>query len=90
MNLPCELEAWGSDFQDTLAPDFLALNPNAMVPVMVASEFSRWESKAICRYLAAQVGHTALLPAQPRKRVRVEPWMSWQIAELSPSSRDAF
>lgn len=90
LNLPCELEAWGSGFQDTSAPDFLARNPNAMVPVMVEGEFSLWESNTICRYLAAQASHTALLPAQPRERARVEQWMDWQIAELNPSWRYAF
>nr|WP_081933791.1 glutathione S-transferase N-terminal domain-containing protein [Massilia sp. 9096] len=33
--LPFEREDWGAGFQPTHTPSFLALNPNAMVPVIV-------------------------------------------------------
>ncbi|WP_415870849.1 hypothetical protein [Aeromonas caviae] len=33
LTLPFELEEWGSGFKSTDTPAFLALNPNAMVPM---------------------------------------------------------
>ena len=35
LNLPYEREDWGSGFKATSEPEFLALNPNAMVPVLL-------------------------------------------------------
>ena len=35
-------------------PEFLALNPNALVPVIRDGDFVLWESNTICRYLASR------------------------------------
>ncbi len=34
MNIGFEREDWGAGFKPTALPEFLALNPNAMVPVI--------------------------------------------------------
>lgn len=83
-------EDWGMGFQPTQDPDFVALNPNALVPVLVDGDFVLWESNTICRYLAGQHGRDDLLPAAPRERARVEQWMDWQAGELSNAARYAF
>lgn len=70
-------------------PAFLALNPNAMVPVLVDGDFVLWESNSICRYLAGRQGRLDLLPAEPQARARVEQWMDWQAGELNNSWRYA-
>lgn len=88
--LPFAQEEWGSGFQDTGTPAFRALNPNAMVPVLIDGDFIVWESNAICRYLAAQYGDGELLPAAPRRRAVVEQWMDWQATELNNAWRYAF
>jgi len=91
LGLAHEREDWGSGTARTSdAPEFLALNPNAMVPVLVDGDYSLWESNTICRYLASRGGPTPLLPAAPRARADVERWMDWQIAELNPAWRYAF
>lgn len=97
LGLAIEREDWGSGFQPTDTPAFLALNPNAMVPVLVerddtgaAADFVLWESNAICRYLAARAGRTDLLGATPQERARVEQWMDWQATELNNSWRYVF
>ena len=65
-------------------PEFLALNPNAMVPVLVDGDQVLWESNTICRYLAGPLRRRgALLPADPAARARVEQWMDWQATELT-------
>ncbi len=52
--LPFEREDWGSGFRATDLPEFVALNPNAMVPVIRDGEFVLWESNSIIRYLAGR------------------------------------
>jgi glutathione S-transferase len=72
------------------SPDFLALNPNGRVPVLVDGDFVLWESTAILRYLAAKSG-SALVPADPRALAEVDRWLSWQLAHLGPAmSKVAF
>jgi glutathione S-transferase len=88
--LPVEREDWGSGFQSTDTPAFRALNPNAMVPVLLDDGFVLWESNAICRYLAVREGRHDLLGATPRERAVVEQWMDWQATELNNSWRYVF
>jgi glutathione S-transferase len=85
-----ELEEWGAGLRDTNAPAFLALNPNALVPVLVDGELVLWESNTICRYLAASRQRHDLLPAAPAARALVEQWMDWQATELNGAWRYAF
>jgi glutathione S-transferase len=95
LGLPFIREDWGSGFQSTQQPAFLAMNPNAMVPVIVdgagVDATVLWESNTICRYLAAQHGAgSSLLPPEPAARARVEQWMDWQATDLNSSWRYAF
>lgn len=90
LDLPYELQPWGTGHRSTAAPEFLALNPNALVPVIADGNFVLWESNAICRYLAAEHGRVDLLPARPRERALVEQWMDWQTTELNNAWRYAF
>jgi glutathione S-transferase len=90
LGLPIEQEQWGSGFRPTQTPEFLALNPNAMVPVLVDGALVLWESNAICRYLAGRQGRGDLLPTAAADRARVEQWMDWQATELNNAWRYAF
>lgn len=90
LGLPFEREDWGSGFRPTDVPEFLALNPNAMVPVLVDGDTVLWESNTICRYLSGRYGAGQLLPADPEQRARVEQWMDWQATELNNAWRYAF
>jgi glutathione S-transferase len=91
LNLPFQREDWGTGFQATQTPSFLALNPNAMVPVIVDGDVVLWESNTICRYLAARYDAAhSLFPADPLGRGRVEQWMDWQATELNNAWRYAF
>jgi glutathione S-transferase len=87
---PFEREDWGQGFRSTSEAAFTALNPNALVPVVVDGDFVLWESNTICRWLAAEQGRTDLLPAAPRERAQVERWMDWQAGELNNAWRPAF
>ncbi|MES4614709.1 MAG: glutathione S-transferase family protein [Ewingella sp.] len=83
-------EDYGSGFQSTETPEFKALNPNAMVPVLIDGDFVLWESNVICRYLAAREGREDLLSADIKTRALAEQWMDWQAGELNNSWRYAF
>ena len=98
LGLSIAREDWGSGFQSTDTPAFRALNPNAMVPVLVEpgpadtgeADFVLWESNTICRYLAAREGRHDLLGPTLHERARVEQWMDWQAGELNNSWRYVF
>jgi len=90
LGVPYEQELWGSGFKPTQAAEFLALNPNALVPVIRDGDFVLWESNTICRYLAGKHSRTDLLPVEPVARARVEQWMDWMATELNTSWRYAF
>jgi glutathione S-transferase len=86
LGLPFEREE-----RDWRAPEYLALNPNGMMPVLLdGTDFVLWESNTICRYLAGRAGRADLLPTAPRERASVERWMDWQATELNNSWRYAF
>ena len=85
-----EREDWGTGFQPTDVPDFLALNPNAMVPVIQDGDFTLWESNSIIRYLANRYGELALYPVPAQARARVDQWIDWQASDLNRSWSYAF
>lgn len=88
--LPFELEEWGTGFKPTDTPKFLAMNPNAMVPVIQDGDFTLWESNTIIRYLAARYGEATLYPAEARTRAMVDQWIDWQASDLNAAWRYAF
>jgi glutathione S-transferase len=90
LGLAYEREDWGTGFASTRSPEFLALNPNGLIPVLIDEQGALYESNTICRYLAARYGHGVLLPAEPRPRAVVEQWMDWQATQLNDSWRYAF
>jgi glutathione S-transferase len=90
LNLPFTREDWGSGFRSTQTPEFLALNPNALVPVIKDGDFVLWESNSIIRYLAGRYGGEPLYPADPLARARVDQWMDWQATDLNRSWSYAF
>lgn len=93
----------GLDFQRTEAggahglvhtPEYLALNPNALVPLLQDGEgdarFVLWESNVIVRYLCARHSHGLMYPEPLEARFDAERWMDWQQTTLNPAGRDAF
>jgi glutathione S-transferase len=79
-----EREDWGNPLRDPNVPEFLALNPNAQVPVIVDDGYVLWESNAIMTYLARKHG-SSLLPTDPQGQGVVEQWLYWQLGELNPT-----
>src|SRR5688572_2793570 len=69
-------------------PNFLKISPNNRMPAIVDPEgpggrpISVFESGAILQYLGRKTGK--FYPADERKRVEVEEWTFWQMANLGP------
>jgi glutathione S-transferase len=66
-------------------PDFLALNPNGRIPVIVDREMEDlaiFESGAIMIYLAEKAGR--LLPTDAKGRSRVIQWLMFQMGGVGP------
>ena len=82
LELDYQREDWGMPLRDPKVPEFLALNPNGQVPVLIEGDFVLWESNAILIYLAERAGR--LLPAQLEERALALQWLGWQAAELNP------
>ncbi|MEM6626126.1 MAG: glutathione S-transferase N-terminal domain-containing protein [Pseudomonadota bacterium] len=73
---------------DQHTPEFLKLNPNNKLPVLIdpdgpnGEEFVLWESGAILWYLAEKTGR--FLPKEGADRHIVHQWLMFQMANLGP------
>jgi GST-like protein len=73
---------------DQFKPEFLKIAPNNRMPAIIDPEgpggrpISVFESGAILQYLGRKTGK--FYPADERKRVEVEEWLFWQMANLGP------
>lgn len=73
------------DFQkaETGKPEFLKLNPNGKVPVVVHDGVPIWESAAITMYLGEMFGvEKQLYPAAGPKRGEAMKWIAWTNVTL--------
>ncbi|AVS82675.1 glutathione S-transferase [Paracidovorax avenae] len=80
----------GGQFGLVREPQFLALNPNGLVPLIEDEGVSLWESNTIVRYLCARHAPGDLYPEDLPTRFLAEQWMDWQQTTLNPAGRDAF
>ena len=90
----CTLEAMELDYTthainlqkgDQKTPNFLAMNPNGRIPVIVDREnddLAIFESGAIMIYLAEKTGK--LLPEDLSKRSQVIQWLMFQMGGIGP------
>jgi glutathione S-transferase len=72
----------GGAFGMVNEPNYLAMNPNARVPVINDEGLIVWESNAIVRYLCAKHSDGELWPSDPADRTRADRWMDWQAASM--------
>lgn len=80
----------GGPFGRTQNPDYLAMNPNGLIPTISDDGFTLWESNAIVRYLAAKHGVGGLCPEDLRERADADRWMDWQLGTLWVALRPVF
>ncbi|ECG8258819.1 glutathione S-transferase family protein [Salmonella bongori] len=89
LELPYDQILAGGKFGVNQDSDYLAMNPNGLVPLLKDDETNLllWESNTIVRYLAAQYGQNRLWVDSPARRAEGEKWMDWANQTLSPAHR---
>lgn len=89
LEVPFEQIQAGLQFGVNNTPEYQAMNPNGLVPLLKddATDSLLWESNTIIRYLAAQYGQGNLWIEQPAQRAQAEKWMDWANSTLSPAHR---
>jgi len=90
MKIPFERIDAGLNFGIVKTPEYLAKNPNALVPLMEDGDFQLWESNVIVRYLCAKHSFGDLYPEPLTARFDAERWMDWQQTTLCGAGRPAF
>lgn len=80
----------GHEFGIVRTPEYLAMNPNALVPTIDDDGFILYESNVIVRYLCAKHPEAGLYPQELRQRFDAERWMDWQQTTFNPAGRNAF
>lgn len=85
LNITYEREDWGRGFRSTQEAEFLELNPNATIPVVIDEDFVMWQSNSIIRYLANAYGGGVLYPTDVKQRAEIDKWIDWQGIELNNS-----
>lgn len=66
-------------------PQYLAMNPNGLVPTLRDGGLTLWESHAIVRYLAARYGAGSLFPVDAAERAIVDQWTDWTASTFQPA-----
>lgn len=76
----------GGAFGGLDTPEFAALNPNRLIPVVEDGATVVWETGAILRYLADAYGDGgAFWPREPGPRAHVDRWVDWCRASVAPA-----
>jgi glutathione S-transferase len=63
--------------KEQLKPDYLALNPNGVVPTLVDDGIPIIESSVICEYLDEKYPQNPLVPGDLVQRARMRAWMHY-------------
>jgi len=63
--------------------EYLALNPNGKVPVLMDGDFVLWESNAIVRYLSEVYGQSPWLPKDVQTRALCHQWQDWYTGTMN-------
>ena len=90
LDLEFERRDIGGKFGGNSTVEFLQMNPNGLVPVIVDEDFVNWESNSCVRYLAAKHDPGGLYPTDLQVRALAERWMDWQVTTVSPAMIPVF
>jgi len=67
-------------------PEFLRLNPNGKIPILVDRAFQLWESHAIMQYLADDSPEQDIYPREVSARADVNRWLFWSAYHFAPAA----
>ncbi len=82
-HLGLEVEIAEQGFGDLKTPDFLSMNPNGKVPLLVDGDLRLWESRAIMQYIATKKPGNTLWPNDVMRQADISRWQFWEAAHLS-------
>ena len=82
-HLGLDVEIAEQGFGDLKTADFLAMNPNGKVPLLVDGDLRLWESRAIMQYLATKKTGNTLWPNDVVRQADISRWQFWEAAHLS-------
>lgn len=77
LGVDCERLDYGHSFGGLDGPEFGALNPHRLVPVLKDGDVVVWESAAIMRYLGSCYGSAPFWPEDLGARAEVDMWAEW-------------
>jgi len=80
----------GGKFGVNNTPEYLAMNPNGLVPRISDDGFILWESHAILRYLSQKHGKGTLWPNDDKVCADADRWMEWYSTTLWNNLRPVF
>ncbi len=83
LDIPYERIDAGLHFGINNTPEFKAMNPMAMIPVIDDDGFILWESNAIVRYLCAKHPKAPYYPDDLCIRAAADRWMDFQQGSMS-------
>ena len=91
LGLPHRLVLVDRDSAAHKSPDYLALNPNGLIPVLVDGDLVLYESAAICLHLADSVPGAGLMPplGSPQ-RAQAYKWLAWMGNTVQPALMHCF
>jgi glutathione S-transferase len=87
LKVPYERVDVGGSFGGLKEPNYLALNPNGLVPTLEVDGTALWESHAILRYLFGRFGQAPLSPSDATERARADAFTDWHSSTFWPPIR---
>ena len=84
LGLPHQRIDAGAAYGKLDTPEYGAMNPNRLVPVLDDNGFILWESNAIVRYLCETYGRGTLASQDRHEFARADQWMEWNATSIQP------
>lgn len=86
MGLPFELKLVDRTHNAQKSPEYLKLNPNGLIPVLIDGELVLYETAAICLHLTDTHPEAGLAPAAgTTERAHFYKWLMWMTNTLQPA-----
>ncbi len=89
LGVPYELKLVDRTKNAHKAPEYLKLNPNGLIPVLVDGDLVLYESAAICLHLCDTHAESGLAPPNPgsHERAHFYKWLFWLSNTLQATSQ---
>jgi len=84
LGLTSERQDVGHRFAGNDTPEFLSMNPNGTVPVLLdGDDRALWETSAILRYLSSRYAPDSFWPRDEWQRADVDRWAEWSKINIA-------